>query len=50
MSWFVQNSEPPTIAPENELLDDSAIGDSLASEDEEEGEKIQENRSRFNRR
>lgn len=49
MSWYVQNAEPPKIATEDELLDDSAIDDSLASEirleDEEEDEETEEDRS-----
>lgn len=49
MSWFVQNAEPPKIATEDELLDDSAADDSLVSEirleDEEEDEETEEDRS-----
>lgn len=49
MSWFVQNAEPPKIASEDELLDDSAADDSLVSEirleDEEEDEETEEDRS-----
>lgn len=46
MSWFVQNAEPPKIATEEELLDESIADDNLASEirleDEEDDEEAED--------
>lgn len=46
MSWYVQNTEPPKIATEEELLDESATDDTLASEirleDEEDDEETED--------
>lgn len=46
MSWFVQNTEPPKIPTEEELLDDSVTDDNLTSEirleDEEDDEETED--------
>lgn len=46
MSWFVQNTEPPKIATEEELLDDSVTDDNLTSEirleDEDEDDETED--------
>ncbi|XP_031634192.1 zinc finger protein swm [Contarinia nasturtii] len=46
MSWFVQNAEPPKIATEEELLDDTVNDDNLTSEvrleDEEDDEEAED--------
>lgn len=46
MSWFVQNTEPPKIVTEDELLDESATDDTLVSEirleDEEDDEETED--------
>lgn len=46
MSWYVQNAEPPKIATEDELLDDSVTDDTLGSEirleDEEDDEEAED--------
>lgn len=44
MSWFVQNSEPPKIATEEELLDESVTDDAseIRLEDEEDDEETED--------
>lgn len=44
MSWFVQNTEPPKIVTEDELLDESATDDTseIRLEDEEDDEETED--------